>query len=189
MIELSEKTKQLLQDLNKFSSETYFHALRVKSLTLLMINHINENVEKKFSHKEIDYICKGALLHDIGKLFVKNVVLTKKSSLSVQEKNAIECHTVKGYEAIKDELTEEECKIVSEICLYHHDRIDGKGENGLTVIPFYVQIVSICDAYDALVSDRIYREALSKELAVEMIESGKCGAFSKQLISYLKAII
>ena len=86
-------------------------------------------------------------------------------------------------------LSSGEKQIVSDICRYHHKRIDGSGYEGMEDIPEYVQMVSICDAFDALQSERVYRKALPVATALQMIEEGKCGHFSKKMIEYLKATI
>lgn len=72
-----------------------------------------------------------------------------------------------------------------EICRHHHERWDGKGyPDGLKgdEIPLSAQVVSLADVYDALVSDRVYRKALSHEKALSMIANGECGAFNPQLL-------
>jgi putative two-component system response regulator len=77
---------------------------------------------------------------------------------------------------------------VKNICLYHHERIDGKGYEGKTDLPMYLQIISLCDVYDALTTDRIYRQALSHERALSMIQNGDCGTFAPEIVKYLKEI-
>ena len=125
-------------------------------------------------------------MHDIGKLYVKNVILTKMSSLNEEEKEAITHHTRLGFEAIEDELTEDEYEIIKNICLYHHERIDGSGYEKLGDLPLYLQIVSVCDVFDALNSDRIYRDKIPYNETIAMIEEGKCGYFSEDIINCLK---
>jgi len=71
-----------------------------------------------------------------------------------------------------------------EICLHHHERIDGNGyPDGLKgdEIPLYVQVVSLADVYDALVSPRVYKPACSHEQAIQMILNNECGAFSDSM--------
>lgn len=189
MINMSMESKQLLENLKKFSSETYYHSLRVKNLTLKMLKYVNHTEHNRFSQFQIDCICKGALFHDIGKLYVKNNMLTKKAPLSPVEMSTICLHTKMGDHAMLPYLSSGEKQIVSDICRYHHERIDGSGYEGMEDIPEYVQMVSICDAFDALQSERVYRKALPVATALQMIEEGKCGHFSKKMIEYLKATI
>lgn len=97
-------------------------------------------------------------------------------------------HTLRGGEilnSIKDVWDEEYAKIAYEICRFHHERYDGRGyPDGLKgdEIPVCAQIVSLSDAYDVLVSERVYKAAYSKEEAFQMIITGECGMFSPKLL-------
>lgn len=97
-------------------------------------------------------------------------------------------HTTRGCEIlsnIKDAWDEEYGRVSYEICRYHHERYDGKGyPDGLKGenIPISAQIVSIADVYDALVNERVYKSAYSKEKAFQMIVTGECGVFSPKLL-------
>ena len=188
MITLSNGEKKLLDDLKKSNYETYFHCLRVKKLTMKLLEHMNSDGATDYSHKDIDIICKGALFHDIGKLYVKNVVLTKKSTLSDEEKGDMRNHTIFGYNAIKDELTDDEQEIIKNIILYHHDRVDGLGYNNIKDVPLYVQIVSVCDVFDAVHTDRIYRPGLKTPACLQLIRDGKSGQFDENIIRYLTQV-
>ena len=78
-----------------------------------------------------------------------------------------------------------------EIVRYHHERYDGKGyPDGLKGedIPVSAQIVSLADVYDALVSERCYKSAYSKDQAFNMIVGGKCGVFSPKLIDVFREV-
>lgn len=187
MIVMSEKLKGIMEELKKHNAETFYHSVHVKALVNKMLMLMNSDGVTDYTPDEIDYICKGAILHDVGKMYVKNVILTKMSSLSEEEKFAMTKHTRFGFDAVKDELTENEYSIIKNICLYHHERIDGSGYEKLRDLPLYVQIVSVCDVFDALNSDRIYRDKIPYERTIEIIESGGCGAFDDMLIKYLKA--
>lgn len=186
MITFSRECEKLMQDLKKASPETYYHSIRVKKLTLDMLRYVNAQ-QNRFSQDEIDAICKGALLHDIGKLFVRNFILTKDSKLTEDEAEAMSLHTAHGSSALEKRLSEEEAEMILSICLNHHERI-GPGKGDENSVPLYVQIVSVCDAYDALVSDRVYRVGYPKETALAMIEGGECGRFSAYMLECLKAI-
>ena len=72
-----------------------------------------------------------------------------------------------------------------DICRYHHERYDGNGyPDGLKgdEIPISAQIVSLADVYDALVHERVYKAAIPKNQAYEMILNGECGVFSPQML-------
>lgn len=189
MIIMPERLQKLMDELKESSSETYYHCIHVKTYVCKMIKLTNQDSFTQYSDAEIEAICKGSLLHDIGKLYVKNIILTKDSSLTEKERKNITEHTRLGFEAVESSLTELEYDIVKNICLYHHERIDGSGYESKTDLPLYVDIVAICDVYDALTTNRVYRDELDSDNALEMIENGKCGVFSKQLVEYLKCIV
>lgn len=188
MIIMPERLQELMDELKLASSETYYHSIHVKSYVYNIIKFTNASGITSYSKSEFDAICKGALLHDIGKLYVGNFILTKNERLSKEERDRMTEHTKLGFEAVKSSLTDEECEIVKNICLYHHERQDGSGYDSLTGLPLYVHITALCDVFDALTTDRIYRDALDNETAIRMIEAGDCGYFDKELINYLKII-
>ncbi len=188
MIIMPERLKELMDELKETSSETYYHSIRVKTYVYKMIKKTNREGLTDYKAEEIEVICKGALLHDIGKLFVRNYVLTKDSHLTELEKEAITDHTRLGFDAVESSLTKFEYDIVRNICMYHHERIDGNGYEKKTGLPMYVEIVAICDAYDALTSNRVYRDALNEEEAIELIEIGECGVFREELVKHLEHI-
>ena len=188
MIIMPERLQELMDELKDSSPETYYHSIHVKSYTYKMIRMANKEGITNYNEEEIEAICKGAILHDIGKMYVKNYVLTKDDKLTEQERQNISEHTRLGFEAVESSLTEFEYDFVKNICLYHHERYDGSGYEGKTDLPMYVGIVSICDVYDALTTNRVYRDALESDAAIQMIEDGKCGAFTEQLIRLIKCV-
>ena len=188
MIKMSKKLDSKMKELKKSNAETFFHLLRVKKLVLDIIERTNRDGLTDYSADEVDAICKGALLHDIGKLYVNNFILTKDTYLTPEEKAAIQQHVDHGYDIVKDELEPDEKEFVTNICRYHHERIDGSGYKELTDLPLYVQIVSVCDVFDSLYSDRIYRDGFTPEKTMEMIRGGACGGFDETLIDYMQKV-
>lgn len=114
----------------------------------------------------------GALLHDIGKIMVPDKLLNKPDRLDQQEYELIKDHTIRGYEILKqiDDISER----ARRIALLHHERMDGKGyPTGVfgSDIDSFVRIVSVVDVFDALTSDRVYREKIEPHLALEYLIS------------------
>jgi putative nucleotidyltransferase with HDIG domain len=138
--------------------------------------------ELGFSEKEVKDIRSVALLHDIGKIGVPDAVLNKPGKLTDEEYRLMKQHTIVGSEILKD------IKMVPGIDIgarYHHERYDGKGyPEGLVgeAIPISAQIVSVADVYDALVNERVYKDAIPKDRAYRMIVYGECGTFSPNLM-------
>ena len=189
MIIMPERLQELMDELKATNAETFYHSLHVKSYVMTVLKHMKNDGVVSYTKSETDAILKGALLHDIGKLFVKNIILTKDSRLTDEERDCMTEHTRLGFEAVESSLTDEEYEFVKNICLYHHERIDGKGYEGKSDLPVYVQVVSLCDVYDALTTDRIYRDALEPEKAIALIQEGACGSFDADILKYLWEIV
>lgn len=188
MIVMTQKLQEIMDELKISNADTYYHSIRVKALVFKMLKWMNKEEKTEYTPEEIDYICKGAILHDVGKLCVKNAVLTKDSGLTQEEMSNMTLHTKLGFELIEDELTQAEYDIIKTICLYHHERLDGGGYEGKRELPVYAQIVSICDVFDALRTERIYRKGFSYEKTMEIIKEGGSGYFNKDIIQYLEKV-
>jgi len=117
----------------------------------------------------LDSIGFAGPLHDIGKIGVRDDILLKKGSFSVEEREIMKGHVVRGEEILRPlNLLETEKAVV----LYHHERWDGGGyPNGLSgdEIPFAARIFSVADTFDAMTSTRPYRKALSRDIARDEI--------------------
>ena len=124
----------------------------------------------------------GSLLHDIGKIGISEEILNKKGALTDDEYAVIKMHPVSGERIIGHiELFQQYRPIIRS----HHERIDGRGyPDGLrgSEIPIDVRIVSIADAYDAMTSNRAYRDALPREIAVEEMKLCSGKQFDSDLI-------
>lgn len=122
---------------------------------------------------EVERITLGALLHDVGKIGIPEDVLRKPTHLSEDEWEIMKQHPIIGAEKVL--MPNETLADLIPIVKYHHEHWDGsgypeklKGEE----IPFSARIVSIADAYHALISDRPYRKGLSVQKACEILKMG-----------------
>ncbi len=121
-------------------------------------------------------------------------ILLKPGKLSDDEFEYMKSHTTRGSEILKNisgAWDEYYGKISYEICRHHHERYDGRGyPDGLEgeKIPLSAQLVSIADVYDALVSERVYKDAFSTEQAFHMIVMGECGIFSPKLLECFRKV-
>lgn len=165
------------------------HIERVKGYTRLLAERLMiDYPEYGLTQKEVDVIVSASALHDIGKIAIPDSILLKPGRLTEEEFEYMKSHTTKGGEilnSIKNVWDEEYGKVSYEICRHHHERYDGRGyPDGLKgeAIPLSAQIVSIADVYDALVNERVYKSAYSKEKAFQMIVTGECGVFSPKLL-------
>ena len=114
----------------------------------------------------------GALLHDIGKIGIRDTILLKPASLTLDEFRIMKTHVVLGADIISQSDSLKHCL---EPVLFHHERIDGKGyPHGLAGedIPLIAKITCVVDSYDAMTTNRIYTPAKSPEEA--MAELKRC---------------
>jgi putative nucleotidyltransferase with HDIG domain len=125
---------------------------------------------------EIELIRKSALLHDIGKIGVRDAVLLKEGNLTDKEFEQIKQHTVIGAKILEQVHLPVELEPILSGVKYHHERYDGKGYPvGLSEvnIPLFGRIMAVADAYDAMTSDRPYRKGMPKEKALAILVEGK----------------
>ncbi|HQI79463.1 MAG TPA: HD-GYP domain-containing protein, partial [Petrotogaceae bacterium] len=125
----------------------------------------------------------AGLVHDIGKILIPQAILNKPSNLTDAEYEEIKKHPEYGYIFLKKQ---EELKQIAEIVRYHHERFDGKGyPKGLKgeEIPLFSRIISVADAYDAIISLRPYRAPLSAEQAREEIFKNSGTQFDPKIVS------
>lgn len=114
----------------------------------------------------------AAPMHDVGKIATPDGVLRKQGPLTASERKRMESHTTVGYEILADSESEL-LKMAATIALTHHEWFDGSGyPRGLSGegIPLEGRIVAVADVFDALLSDRPYRPAMTTEQATELID-------------------
>ncbi|VWX35313.1 HD domain-containing phosphohydrolase [Exiguobacterium oxidotolerans] len=125
--------------------------------------------------EQIELLRKSALLHDIGKIGIRDAVLLKEGRLTEEEFDEIKRHPVIGVHILSQVDLPETLQPILPGVKYHHERYDGKGyPEGLTgdAIPLFGRIMAIADAYDAMTSDRPYRKGMPAEQALSILEEG-----------------
>lgn len=169
------------------------HINRVKEFTRILAGQMMQSYpEDGLTEEKIEMIVSASALHDIGKIAIPDHILLKPAKLTADEFEYMKSHTIRGCELldkIEGVWDDEFKKTGYEICRFHHERFDGRGyPDGLKgeEIPIAAQLVSIADVYDALVNERVYKEAYSKEEAFRMIVTGECGVFSPRLLDALR---
>lgn len=132
---------------------------------------------------EIEMLNFAAMLHDIGKIGVRDDVLTKPGKLTNEEYDVIKLHPIVGERIVKPlGLVREEVAIIR----HHHERFDGRGyPDGLKgdQIPVLARIVAVADAFDAMTSTRSYRRALPVEAAVSEMQRCSGVQFDPDVVS------
>lgn len=155
---------------------TVEHVERIASLSIAM------GMKLGLPKKDVEDLEHAAVLHDLGKVGIDNKILDKKGKLTPAEFRAIKKHPQIGAEIIRQIHFLE---AIIPLILYHHERFDGRGYlEGLKDkdIPLGARIIALADAYEALVSDRPYRKAYSREEALDIIkEEGKGTQFDPEI--------
>lgn len=125
-------------------------------------------------HQEDCLLLKRAgCIHDIGKIGIPNDILNKTEKLSDKELNLIRNHSITSSDICKPLIS---LKKESYLVRYHHERFDGNGYPGELIcqnIPYLSRVLSVVDSYDAMTSDRPYRQALTMEAALFIFENEK----------------
>lgn len=124
------------------------------------------------SREEQEEIYRAGLLHDIGKLRIPADIINKPGKLTEEEYNIIKIHPVTSYHILRG-ISDD--SFIAVAAKYHHERYDGQGyPNGLAgeKIPEVARILGVADAYDAMASNRSYRNALPQEVVRSEIENG-----------------
>ncbi|MBS3991932.1 MAG: PAS domain S-box protein [Erysipelothrix sp.] len=157
--------------------ETKDHSSRVTKLTIEMAKRMN------IDQDEMINIQRGALLHDIGKIGIPDSILLNKGKLSDEEWVIMRKHPVYAYDMLSKIPY-----LVSAIDIpyYHHEKWDGSGYPfGLreTQIPLAARIFAVIDVYDALINDRPYRKAWSKQEALDYIIDQKGKHFDPEVVN------
>lgn len=170
----------LISALDAKDPYTNGHSLRVSEYSVILAENSGWDPEL------LELVRYAALMHDIGKIGVPDSVLNRGSRLTNVEFELMQAHTTIGSE-ITSKITS--FPDAHDAARSHHERYDGKGyPDGLKGkdIPDIARIIAIADTFDAMNSDRIYRNALPKEIILEELEKGSGTQFDPE---YLKIFI
>lgn len=174
----------LLASLKSVNEYTFTHVTNVCILTMSLAEHLG------FTGAHLHQIGVASLLHDIGKIFIPDEILSKPGMLTPEERRTIETHTVKGARYLMGIDGIPKLSVLT--ALEHHQQFDGKGypsmKGGWT--PNIVsQLISVADVFDALRSRRSYREPVAQEKIAGILVKGKGTAFNPVLVdSFLRMI-
>lgn len=178
----------ILDQIKKFKSEnkyTYNHSVNVALYSLLIGKWIGLN------EIEMKKVVKAGLLHDIGKTKIAPEIISKKGKLTKKEFETIKTHSEIGYEMSKAIPNIDED--VRQAILSHHEREDGSGYPcGLkgNKINLYAKILAIADVYDALTSERVYKDKSTPFEAIEEFRKMGIHSFDIKILNvFFKSII
>lgn len=159
----SKDIKDLMLPIQNYDMKIYKHSVNVAYITALMLDYADVETTNKSTE-----IIKGALLHDIGKLTISKKIISSPEKLSDSDFEHIKQHSVSsGLYAKACGFSE----IVYKICKMHHEKLDGTGyPDGISYIPFFVQIVTVADIFDALISVRPYKKTFTYKNAIKQLK-------------------
>ena len=162
-VDIHDLIEVLITTLNVRDKYTYEHSWRVAEVATEIAQEMGLNEER------VEIVHQAAHLHDIGKVGVDDKVLNKSGKLTELEYKEMQKHPVIGYNILaKIDIFE----VIAPLVLYHHERYDGLGyPEGIVGedIPLASRIIGVADAFDAMTSNRSYRQAKSYDYAYQEI--------------------
>lgn len=191
-----ERTQQLYQAQVKLieclgkaaeyrDNETGMHVIRMSHASALLGKAMG------LSEEECEIILQASPMHDIGKIAIPDEVLLKPGGLEGSEWETMKTHAEVGAEILGDYDTQL-MQVASQIARTHHERWDGQGyPQGLKgeEIPLYTRIVSVCDVFDALTSNRPYKNAWSVDDAMAYLQENSGSHFDPRVVSHFADIL
>ncbi len=173
-----------LFDVLRHDYHTYTHVYNVASYCLLLAKGLGVSDEK-----ELRDISMGGLLHDLGKLRIPLHILNKKERLTDTEWAIIQRHPTDGFIelAVREDLTEAQLMMVYQ----HHEKLDGSGYPvgiGGDEIDFYAKVCAVVDIFEALTSNRPYRNPATKGEALDILEGLTPNKLDQEMVQCWKAL-
>lgn len=178
-----QMVQTLANTIDAKDSYTNGHSTRVAKYSVMIAKRMG------YSGEKLEQLQYAALLHDIGKIGIPNEIINKPSRLTDEEYEVIKTHPAIGGK-ILDEISE-----IPDIAIgarWHHERYDGNGYPDKlkgTEIPEIARIIGVADAYDAMTSNRSYRNLVSQEIVRSEIEKGKSSQFDPDIADVMIRLI
>lgn len=164
-------------------SETEEHTQRIKAMAVVLGRRLGLTSDQL---SELELL---SLLHDIGKIGIPESILMKRGKLTKEEWETMKTHTEIGYRIAKATMG---LSHVAEEILSHHERYDGSGyPRGLSGedIPILSRIINIIDSYDVMTHSRTYKEAFSKDYAIEELKRCSGTQFDPRLVEIFLSLL
>jgi len=163
---------------------TYMHSVAVCALMISLGKQLG------LAGQDLKDAGMAGLLHDVGKMMIPSEVLNKPGKLSDEEFNIIKDHPRKGWEILNG--SEGANAVALDVCLHHHERVDGKGYpekiSGDT-LTLFARMGTVCDVYDALTSNRCYKNGWEPAETIRKMAEWKDGHFDERVFhAFIKTI-
>ncbi len=197
--QLEEMNNAIIENMSNVvefrNMESGMHVKRIKRFVEILAGYVQKNYPQYgLDDNRVAMIVSTSALHDMGKISVPDRILLKPGKLTPEEFEIMKSHTVYGGDIIEQSMdfnNSEYSKCAYNIARWHHERWDGKGyPDGLKgeEIPIEAQLTAIADVFDALVSERVYKEPVDPEIAYTMILNGECGSFSEDMLQSFQSV-
>jgi PAS domain S-box-containing protein len=176
-----ETVERLARAIEFHDSSTGAHVTRMAVIAAFLGSQL------KLDAEFVQLLREAAPMHDVGKIGTSEEILRKPGPLTTEERKEMERHTVVGHEILAGSQSQL-LQIAAVIALTHHEHFDGTGyPRGLVgeEIPLEGRISAVADVFDALLSDRCYRSALSVTDSAEVIRDGRGTHFDPQIVDLL----
>ncbi|MFO7760761.1 MAG: response regulator [Desulfobia sp.] len=180
--EVKESREETIQRLAKAAefrdNETARHTVRMGHCCQLVARKV------KLSEEICEMLRLAAPLHDVGKIGISDTILLKPAKLTPEEFAVIKEHSVIGYRILSGSKSRL-LNLGASIAWTHHEKFDGSGyPRGLKgkSIPIEGRIAAICDVFDALTSERVYKSSISIEKSLEILKEGRGSHFDPELL-------
>jgi HD-GYP domain-containing protein (c-di-GMP phosphodiesterase class II) len=181
---LGARIRALMVRLAEKDVSTEEHTRRVARLAVEL------GEELGLSPARLRDLAMGGLLHDIGKLSLSTAILQKPAALDDGEYELVKLHPERGRELLTELGGFDDS--VTRLVLDHHERLDGSGYPrgiGAADLDLATRILAVCDVYDALVSDRIYRRAWERDEALALLRRESGTAFDERCVVALERVV
>jgi HD-GYP domain-containing protein (c-di-GMP phosphodiesterase class II) len=178
-----ETVRALTSAIDASDPYTKGHSERVTQYAVALARELH------LSERRVQAIEYAGFLHDMGKIGLQHNILLKPGALTDSEWEQMKRHPVTGAKIVSDLHF---LKGAHDVVLFHHERFDGTGyPHGLAGerIPLEARIVKVADAFDAMLSDRPYRKALSLERALEQLRQGSGTEFDPRVVAAFVGLV
>ncbi len=180
----NEELLTVLSDAFIYDEYIYQHSLQVTIYTISIAH------EMKYNAEEVRQIGIGAMLHDIGKMLIPQETLQKPGRLTNEEYDTMKMHTQYGFDMLRNLHT---ISLLSAHCAFqHHERLDGSGyPRGLVDFEIhpYAKIIAVADVFDAVTSNRVYRNKMLPSEGLAIINEGSGTLYDQMVVEAFNRVI
>jgi HD-GYP domain-containing protein (c-di-GMP phosphodiesterase class II) len=180
--------------IEKKDGYTGVHTRRVSEYTAILLRELAQRGHQ-FTESDIQGIAESSLLHDMGKIAIPDNILLKNGKLTDDEFNVMKSHSMTGADSLQKSMQfaddNDFLKNAFVMAKHHHEKWNGggypDGKKG-SDIPFLARVIAVADVYDALRSQRSYKEPFSRDKAKSIILEGKGSQFDPELVDVFMAV-